>query len=313
MRIAMMGSGAVGGYFGGRMAAAGCDVTFIARGRHLKAVRERGLRVESAALGDIRVHPARAVEDPGTVGVMDCVIVCVKLWDSAAAAAAMRPMVGPATTILSLQNGIENDGLERAFGSSRLLGAVAFIGCAIEVPGVIRHVGAMQRVVAGELGGGSSPRVERLLESLRRGGIDARASDDIQRTIWEKFVFLVGLSAATTLKRAPLGRVRENPEAREVLLGTMRETAAVARARGIALPAGFARGRFEFAARLPPEMTSSMQTDLERGNRLELEWLSGAVVRLGREAGIPTPLNDTVYEELLPYASGSFSRVGLSP
>ena len=312
-RIAMMGSGAVGGYFGGRMAAAGCDVTFIARGRHLEAIRERGLRVESAVLGDIRVHPARAIEDPGAVGVMDCVIVCVKLWDTAAAAAAMRPMVGPATTILSLQNGVENDALERAFGSSRLLGAVAFIGCAIEAPGVIRHVGAMQRVVAGELGGGSSARVEGLLESLRRGGIDASSSDDIQRTIWEKFVFLVGLSAATTLKRAPLGQVREDPQARGVLLGAMRETAAVARARGIALPVGFARGRFEFAAGLSPEMTSSMQTDLERGNRLELQWLSGAVVRFGREAGIPTPLNGTVYEALLPYASGGSGRAGLPP
>lgn len=311
-RIAMMGSGAVGGYFGGRMAAAGCDVTFIARGAHLAAIREHGLRIVSPALGDAWIHPAMATDNPVDVGVMDYVIVCVKLWDTAAAAEAMRPMVGPETTILSLQNGVETDELERVFGSRCMLSASAYIGSAIDAPGVIRHVGAMQRVVTGERGGGSSARVERLLAALRRGGVDADASDDIQRTIWEKFVFLVGLSASTTLKRAPLGQVRKDPEAREVLLGAMRETAAVARARGIALPAGFARGRFDFAAGLPPEMTSSMQTDLERGNRLELEWLSGAVVRFGREAGIPTPLNGMVCEALLPYASGSFSRVGLS-
>ena len=303
-RIAMMGSGAVGGYFGGRMAAAGCDVTLIARGAHLAAIREHGLRIVSPALGDAWIHPAMATDNPVDVGVMDYVIVCVKLWDTAAAAEAMRPMVGPETTILSLQNGVETDELERVFGSRCMLSASAYIGSAIDAPGVIRHVGAMQRVVTGERGGGSSARVERLLAALRRGGVDADASDDIQRTIWEKFVFLVGLSAATTRFRAPLGWVRENPEARGVLLDAMRETVAVARALGIALEPGFAHGRLEFADGLPAEMTSSMHTDLEQGNRLELEWLSGAVVRFGREADIRTPSNDKVYEALLPYAPG---------
>ncbi|MDE0005643.1 MAG: 2-dehydropantoate 2-reductase [Rhodospirillaceae bacterium] len=303
-RIAMMGSGAVGGYFGGRMAAAGCDVTFIARGAHLAAIRQHGLRIESPALGDAWIHPAMATDNPDHVGVMDYVIVCVKLWDTAAAAEAMRPMVGPGTTILSLQNGVETDDLERVFGSRCMLGASAYIGSAIGAPGVIRHVGAMQRVVTGERGGGSSDRVERLLAALRRGGVDADASDNIQRTIWEKFVFLVGLSSATTLFRAPLGWAREDPKAREVLLDAMRETAAVARALGIALEPGFARGRLEFADGLPAEMTSSMHSDLEQGNRLELEWLSGAVVRFGRKAGIQTSANDNVYEALLPYASG---------
>ena len=303
-RIAMMGSGAVGGYFGGRMAAAGCDVTFIARGRHLEAIRERGLRIESPALGDAWIHPAMATDNPVDVGVMDYVIVCVKLWDTAAAAEAMRPMVGPETTILSLQNGVETDDLVRIFGSRCMLGASAYIGSAMEAPGDIRHVGAMQRIVTGERGGGSSARVERLVAALRRGGVDADASNDIQRTIWEKFVFLVGLSAATTLFRAPLGRVREDPVARDVMLDAMRETATVARAFGIALEPGFARGRLEFADGLPAEMTSSMRTDLEQGNRLELEWLSGAVVRFGRKAGIRTPANDKIYEGLLPHAAG---------
>ena len=305
MRITMMGSGAVGGYFGGRMAAAGCDVNFIARGRHLEAIRERGLRIRSAARGNVRVHPAAATDKPGEVGVVDVVIVCVKLWDTAGAADAMRPMLGPGTAVVSLQNGVDRTELERVAGSRRMLEAAAFIGGAIESPGVIRHIGTMQRVVVGEPGGGSSTRVERLLEALRRGGIDADASDDIQRAIWEKFVFLVGLSAATTLLRAPLGVIREEPLPRELFLDAMRETAAVARARGIALPPGFARARLKFADGLPPEMTSSMHTDFERGNRLELEWLSGAVVRYGREAGVPTPANSRVHAALRPDAAGS--------
>ena len=300
----MMGSGAVGGYFGGRMAAAGCDVTFIARGRHLEAIREHGLRVESAALGGSRVYPAIATDDPGEVGAVDYVIVGVKLWDTASAADAMRPMVGSGTTILSLQNGVETSDLEQVVGSQCLLGAVAFIGSAIEAPGVIRHVGTMQRVVIGEHGGGSSARVERLVEALQLGGIDAQASNDIDRTIWEKFVFLVGLSAATTLMCAPLGRVRDDPEAREVLLGTMRETAAVARARGIVLTPGYARSQLEFVDGLPAEMTSSMHNDLVQGNPLELHWLSGAVVRFGRELGVATPVNRYVYDMLRPHAAG---------
>ncbi len=303
-RIAMMGSGGVGGYFGGRMAAAGCDVTFIARGRHLAAIRERGLRIESPDLGGTRIHPARATDDPGEVGAVDYVIVCVKLWDTAAAANAILPMLGPQTTVLSLQNGVEAAELESVVGSHRLLGGVAFIGSGIAAPGVIRHVGSMQRVVVGERGGGSSARAERLRDALQRGGIVAEVSDDIARTVWEKFVFLVGLSGATALLRKSLGPIREDPDGRELLLGAMRETTAVARARGIGLEAGFARRRLEFVDRLPAEMTSSMHHDLEQGNRLELDWLSGAVVRFGREAGVPTPVNQTVVEALRPYAAG---------
>lgn len=303
-RIAMMGSGAVGGYFGGRMAAAGCDVTFIARGRHLEAIRERGLRIESPALGDAWIQRATATDDPGDVGVVDYVIVCVKLWDTAAAANALLPMLGPATSVLTLQNGVASAELEEIVGPQRMLGAVAFIGCAMAAPGVIRHAGTMQRVVVGEFRGGSSARVERLRAALGRGGIEADASEDIRRTIWEKFVFLVGLSAVTAIRRAPLGAVREDPEARELFLNAMLETAAVGRAGGVALPDGFAQDRLGFADGLPADMTSSMHTDLERGNRLELDWLSGAVVRLGGEAGISTPVNAAVHTALRPYAAG---------
>lgn len=303
-RIAMMGSGAVGGYFGGRMAAAGCDVTFIARGCQLEAIRKRGLLIRSAALGTHLLRAAIVTDDPGEVGVVDYVIICVKLWDTVAAAEAIQPMLGPATTVLSLQNGVDESELERLAGSHRMLGAVAFIGSAIEAPGIIRHVGSMQRVVLGEPGGGVSSRVERLRGELERGGIDADVSDDIRRTIWEKFVFLVGLSAATTMQHAPLGAVREDPQGRNLFLSAMRETAAVARSRGVALPVGFARSRLDFADELPAEMTSSMHTDLKQGKRLELEWLSGAVVRFGREKGIPTPVNADVHAALRPFAAG---------
>ena len=286
------------------MAAAGCDVTFVARGAHLAAIREHGLRIESPARGDAWIRPARVTDDPGEAGVMDYVIVGVKLWDTAVAANAILPMLGPATTVLTLQNGVESAELERIVGPQRLVGAVAFIGSAVAAPGVIRHVGTMQRVVVGEFGGGSSPRVERLRTELERGGIEADTSDDIRRTIWEKFVFLVGLSAATTMRRAPLGDVRKDPEARELFLGAMLETVAVGRAKGIDLDDGLAKNRLDFADGLPPDMTSSMHTDLERGNRLELEWLSGAVVRLGREEGIVTPINTAVCAALCPYANG---------
>ena len=304
MRIAIMGSGSVGGYFGGRMAAAGCDVTFIARGPHLAAIRERGLRIQSPALGDALVHPARATDVPAEVGVVDCVVIAVKLWDTAVAATAALPMLGPESMVVSLQNGVEMDAIVGIVGASRMVGGVAFIGSSIERPGVISHVGTMQRVVIGEVGGGSSPRVERFREALVRGGIGAEISDDVTRTIWEKFVFLVGLSAATTVMRAPLGPVRADPEGRKLLLAAMQETVAVARARGIDLPQDYAGNRLEFVDGLPADMTSSMHNDLQHGNRLELDWLSGAVVRFGHDAGIPTPVNQTVLAALKSYAAG---------
>ena len=303
MRIAMMGSGGVGGYFGGRMAAVGCDVTFIARGKHLQAIREHGLKIASRDMGDVIVDPAKVSDRPEEIGSVDYVIVAVKLWDTQATGKAILPMLGPETTVLSLQNGVEGDAiLAGIIGNQRLIGGVAFIASSIGEPGVIKHIGTMQRVVIGEHSGGSSPRVEALREVLSKGGITAEISDDVERTIWEKFVFLVGLSATTTLLRTPLGPVRADPESRALLLSVMRETVSVARARGVALPEDFAETRLEFADGLPADMTSSMHHDIEAGNPLELDWLSGAVTRFGREAGIPTPANQRVSEALEPYA-----------
>ena len=305
MRIAMLGSGGVGGYFGGRMAAGGCDVTFIARGKHLQAIRDRGLRIASRDMGDALVEPARATDDPAEVGVVDYVIVAVKLWDTEASGRAMLPMLGPDTTVLSLQNGVEGDAiLAGVVGGERLIGGVAFIASSIGAPGVIRHIGTMQRVVIGEYHGRSSRRIEALHEALRSGGVVAEISGDIQRTIWEKFVFLVGLSATTTLLRTPLGPIRQDPAHRTLLLDVMRETVAVGRARGVPLPEDFAEDRLEFADGLPADMTSSMHHDLEAGNPLELAWLSGAVTRLGLEAGIATPANRKVCDALERCAAG---------
>jgi len=304
MRIVMMGAGGVGGYFGGRMAASGADVTFVARGRHLQAILDTGLKIDSRDIGDALIYPASASDDPSTLGVADYVIIGVKLWDTEAVGHAILPMLGPDTTVLSLQNGIECDEiLAKVVGDERLISGVAFIASSIGAPGVIKHIGTMQRIVIGERQGGSSARVEALHEVMLRAGITAETSVDIERTLWEKFVFLVGLSATTTLLRTTLGPIREDPQNRALLLDVMRETVAVGRAKKIDLPEDYAEQRLAFADGLPVDMTSSMHHDLEAGNPLELAWLSGAVVRLGEEHGVATPANRRVVEALQPYAA----------
>lgn len=304
MRLAMMGSGGVGGYFGGRMAAVGHDVTFIARGEHLEAIRAHGLRIESRDLDDATVHPARATDDPEEVGPVDCVIVGVKLWDTETAGRAMLPMLGPDTMVLSLQNGVEcDDILAPIVGRERLIGGMAQIASSIGLPGVISHIGTMQRIVIGEFGGTVSPRVEALRRAMLDGGIVAEISDDIERTIWEKFVFLVGLSATTTLMQTTIGPIREDPDSRQFLHEVMGETVAVGRAKQVALPEDYADDRMAFVDGLPFDMTSSMHHDFERGNPLEVAWLSGAVARFGRAFGIPTPVNRTVFAALKPHAA----------
>jgi 2-dehydropantoate 2-reductase len=214
-------------------------------------------------------------------------------------------MLGDGTSVVSLQNGVEADDILAAIvGRERLIGGAAFIAASIARPGVIAHLGTMQRVVIGELDGGTSPRVDALQAALAGAGIDAEVSDDITRTLWEKFVFLVGLSATTTLMRTTVGPVREDPDSRAFLLNAMREVVAVGRAKGIDLAADYADDRLVFADGLPPDMTSSMRHDLDRGNGLEVGWLSGAVVRFGAALGIPVPLNHTVYAALKPLAAG---------
>ena len=308
MHVAMMGSGGVGGYFGGRMAANGTDVTFIARGRHLDAIRQNGLRIRSRDMDDAHIQPANATDDPAKVGVVDYIVVGVKLWDTEEAARAILPMVGPETTVVSFQNGVDCDEiLTRVVGEERLIGGVAFIASSIGEPGLIDHIGTMQRIVIGERGGrgegGTSPRVAALHDALLGGGVAAEISENIDLAIWEKFVFLVGLSATTTLMRTTLGPIREDADRRATLLDIMRETVSVGRTKGIPLPEDYAERRLSFVDELPYDMTSSMHHDLERGNPLEAAWLSGAVARMGDELGIPAPANRTVFAALKPLAA----------
>ena len=305
MRIAMMGSGGVGGFFGGRLARAGHDVTFIARGEHLRAMREKGLLIESEAQGDIALPRVNAVEDPASIGPVDVVILSVKLWDTESAARAIKPLIGPDTGVVSLQNGvIKDDILRRELGDAPVMGGVGYVATHIARPGVIQQVGTMQRIVVGEHDGRRSERARRLHEALVESGVTAELSGDTRRAIWEKYVFLVALSGTTTTMRSTLGPIRENPQARAFFLDVMREVVAVGRALGVALPADYAEQRLAFADSLPVDMTSSMHHDLERGNRLEVRWLSGGVVELGAKAGVPTPANRAVCDILALHAMG---------
>ena len=305
MHIAMMGSGGVGGYFGARMASGGSDVTFIARGQHLAAIQSRGLKINSRDMGNITIYPANATKTPAEVGIVDCVVVAVKLWDTEETGRAILPMLGPETAVLSLQNGVEGDAvLSDIVGHQRIISGVAFIASSIGEPGVIKHIGTMQRVVIGEINGISSPRIKALHKALTKGGVVSEISNDVERTIWEKFVFLIGLSATTTLMRKTLGPIRDDAGSRQLLLEVMQETVSVGRARGVGLSEGFAKDRLEFADKLPADMTSSMHHDIEAGKPLELAWLSGAVVRFGQESGVPTPANRMVFDALEQYAPG---------
>jgi 2-dehydropantoate 2-reductase len=305
MKIAMMGSGGVGGFFGGRLAHAGYDVSFVARGAHLAAMRERGLLIESQAHGDIRVPKVRATDDPGEIGPVDIVILSVKLWDTEAAIRQMRPMLKAGTAVLSLQNGvIKDDILRRELGEAPVMGGVCYVATTIARPGVILQTGTMQRVVIGEYDGRASERSRSLHEALLKSGANAELSTDVRRAIWETYAFLVGISATTTAMRTTIGPIRKNPRSRAFLLEIFRETVAVGRAHGIALPVDYADACLARADGLPEEMTASMAHDLQRGNRLEVEWLSGGVAQLGAAAGVPTPANRAVWDILALYAQG---------
>jgi 2-dehydropantoate 2-reductase len=304
MRIAVMGSGGVGGYFGGRLAASGQDVTFVARGAHLHAIGQRGLAITSA-LGDATIRTANATDDPAQIGPVDLVVFTVKLYDSEHAAEAIRPLVGPGTGVVTFQNGVESmDVLARALGAEHVVGGVANIAAVIAEPGVIRHTGTMARVVFGELGGRRSERVAALTDALQAAGVNHRLSDDIQRDIWDKMVLLSAFSGLTALMRLPIGPIRDEPDTREIYREGLAEALAVARAKRIALPDDLTEQKLAQTDALPYEMKSSMLEDLERGRRLELPWLSGAIARMGQELGIATPVHSFVTTALKLHVAG---------
>jgi 2-dehydropantoate 2-reductase len=304
MHIAIIGAGGVGGYFGARFAHEGEKVTFIARGAHLAAMREHGLRVRSAN-GDMSVNPVEATDDATTVGIVDLVMIAVKLWSTHDAIETARSMMGPNSTVVSFQNGIEaEDALIAAFGRERVLGGVANIAALIETPGLIRHNGTMAMLQFGELDGTRSPRVQTLLDICKRAGIDAKVPDDINKAIWEKYVFLASLSAMTALTRLPLGPLREDPDTRALFRQLAEEVVAVGRAKGIPLADATVDAMMGRLDGLPGDMVASMLGDLKRGNRLELPWLSGGVVQAGRKVNVPTPAHQFVYTALKLHAPG---------
>jgi 2-dehydropantoate 2-reductase len=304
MRIAIMAAGGVGGYFGGRMAAAGHDVHFIARGAHLAAIRRDGLKIESP-LGNLHLTNVSVTDNPADIGPVEAVLFAVKLWDIDDAAEACKPLLGPGTVVVPFQNGVTSvDVLIRRLGADHVAGGVAHIAAVIGTPGVIHHNGTMAKLTVSELDGRRSERMDKLLSAFKDGGFDHVRADDIRRTIWEKFVFLSALSGLTALCRQPIGPIRDDPDARALFEGAVAETAAVGRAEGIDLAEDTLARTMAFTDGLPETMKASMLHDLENRRRLEVPWLSGEVVRLGRRHGIPTPVHAAVYGALKFYAGG---------
>jgi 2-dehydropantoate 2-reductase len=299
-----MGSGGVGGYFGARLAQGGADVTFVARGAHLAAMRAHGLVVESPT-EPLHLQSVKVTDDPAAIGPVDLVMFGVKLWDTEATARALLPIIGPDTAVISFQNGVQKDDMLRPIvGEQALAGGVAYVATTIARPGVIAQTGPMQRLVFGEFDGRRSARLEAFHAACVAGGINAEISPDIRRAIWEKFVFLVALSGSTASTRHTVGPIRANPQTRQFLFDLMQEVVAVGRAHGVALPEDFATQRMAFLDGLPAEMTASMHHDLMAGRPLELEWLSGGVVALAAAVGVAVPMNRAVRDVLLLHAGG---------
>lgn len=305
MKIAVFGAGGVGGYFGGRLAAAGVEVGMIARGAHLAAIRGQGLAIKSP-LGDAVLHP-KASEDPADIGPSDVVLFCVKLYDVESAAARLGPLLKPDTAVISLQNGVDaEDRLAKIIGPAHVAGGVAQISATIDAPGVIRHHARFARFVFAERDGRMSARLERLLAACKAAtGMVADIVPDIDKAVWEKFIMLASIAAVNGVTRLPLGKIVGDPDMSALLLGAMLEIEAVARARGVKVADDAARAAFKTAQAMPADMKASLLFDLEKGNRIEIEGLSGAVARLGEAAGVPTPIHRTVYAALKAYADGS--------
>lgn len=301
MRTAIFGAGAVGGYFGGRLAQAGEDVTFIARGETLAAIQRDGLRVSSIA-GDFVVQPARATDDPSSVGPVDAILLGVKAWQVTEAAKAIRPMVGAQTAIVPLQNGVEApERLAEVLGAEHVLGGLCRILGRVEAPGHIRHFGAEPYLAFGALDGSRSPPAERLLEAFNRAeAVEAEIPADIRAAMWSKFVFIVAMSGVGALTRAPVGIVRGQPETRQLLEQALRGVYSVAISQSIALAPDIVPKTLAFIDALPPDGTASLQRDIMQGRPSELASQIGAVVRLGERAGVKVPLHDLIYRALLP-------------
>jgi 2-dehydropantoate 2-reductase len=305
MKIAVLGSGGVGGYYGARLARAGQEVTFIARGAHLAAIRERGLEVRSPALGNFVVRVA-AEEDPAKVGTVDVAIVAVKAYDNATALPMLAPMLGPSTSILTLQNGVDSAAEVAAlYGESAVIGGTTYIATSIAAPGVIEQNGTHRRVIIGEVFGNPpqlSERVGAIRDAMVEADIQAEAVGDGRVPIWEKFIFLVTLAGFTGASRLPIGPLWADEQIRAQFVAACREVEQVARAEGVPVAADTVDRIGGYVANIPGSMRSSLLIDLSQGKRIEVEALQGSVVRRAARAGVPVPITSTLYAVLKPWA-----------
>jgi 2-dehydropantoate 2-reductase len=300
MKILIMGTGGVGGYYGGLLAQQGNDVTFISRGAHLYALRHEGLRVKSIH-GDFTVIPANATDDPAKVEPVDLILFCVKTYDTDEAAEAIRPVVDPQTVVMSLQNGVDAaERIGKVVGAEHVIGGTTWLSSAVEAPGVIKQISQFRHIVLGELAGGRSERIQSIFEVLNPTGIDVEISENIQKILWTKFVFISAASAFGSLTRLPMGEYRSVPETRRLISSIMQEVEALARVQGIPLDPDVVQKSLEFMDNAGPHIKPSMQLDVESGHRTELESMVGVIGRKGRELGVPTPVADFVYSSLLP-------------
>ncbi len=305
MRIAVMGAGGVGGYFGAKLAQAGNRVAFIARGRHLAAMRERGLTVKSST-GDFHLAKPEVTDDPATIGPVDVVMFTVKLWDTETAARQCAPLVREGGVVIPFQNGVESvERIGGVLGREHVMGGVAFIAATIAEPGVIAQTGTMARLQFGVTMPSQQGAAEAFAAACRDARIHAEIAPDIRVALWAKFGFLVGLSGLTSISRKPIGVIRADLDMRPVFEAAIREVWAVARAKGVALADDYVARQLAFGDGLPHEMTSSMANDLAAGNRLEAPWLAGGVVRMAQESNIAAPVNATIYAALKAYVDGA--------
>ena len=305
MRIVVMGAGGVGGFFGAKLALSGNDVTFIARGRHLEAIRAQGLRVESGT-GGMHVANARATDSLDELAPPDVVMFCVKLWDVESAARQIAPLLGERGVVIPFQNGLaSHEILNRVVGADRVLGGVAYIAATIRAPGVIAHTGTMARLRIGAFPGGPARRAEEFASACKDAKIDVEVSPDIRRALWEKFCFLSAFAGCTCIARQPIGVVRADPDLRATFEGAVAEAWSVGRAAGVLLADDYVKAQLTAVDMLPAEMKASMLHDLEAGRRLEAPWLSGAVVRMASEAGLTAPISRSLYAAVKPYLNGA--------
>jgi 2-dehydropantoate 2-reductase len=295
MKIAAMAAGAVGAYFGGRLQAAGHDVAYIARRAHLDALRKDGLKIESVH-GDLHLPKVNATDDPKQVGPVDVVLFAVKLWDTETAATLAKPLVGPGTRVITLQNGVDSyERVSAILGKEQTVGGTAYIAAVLGGPGVMRHTSKFATMRVGRMDGKADPKLAAFVEAAKAAAIDIQPQDDMNRERWQKFIFLSSMAGANCMMREPIGQILADPDTRKFYRSLMEECLKVGQKSGARVPDSWVDDRMTFSDNAPPGMKASMFHDLEAGNRLELDWLNGKVVSLGRELGVPVPASEAVY------------------